>query len=118
MSDVLRAKRARAGAAEIAYDERGPSRGPTLLCLPGWAVSRTFFGPLAEELAPRWRVVTLDWRGHGGSGRADGDVGHEELAADALAVVEATGARDLVIVAQAHGGWIAIELCRRLGRRV
>lgn len=35
-----------------------------------------------------------------------------------MAVIEAAGVRRVVLVTQAHGGWPAIRLCRRLGNRV
>ena len=35
-----------------------------------------------------------------------------------MAVIEATGVHPVVLVAQAHGGWPAIQLSRRLGDRV
>jgi hypothetical protein len=57
--------------------------------LGGWCNSgRSFFAPLAERLAARHRVIRLDWRGHGDSGRSATDFGHDELADDAMAVFE------------------------------
>lgn len=116
---TVETRHADAGGVRIAWDERGPHAGPTLLCLPGWCVSRSFFAPLAERLADAGRrVVTLDWRGHGESERPPADFGHADLVADALAVVEACGAQEVTPVAQAHGAWVALELRRRLGERV
>lgn len=40
------------------------------------------------------------------------------MVADVLAVVEAAGAGSIVLIAQGHGGWVAVELLRRLGERV
>jgi len=37
---------------------------------------------------------------------------------DVLAVVEEAGAHSIVPIAHAHGGWVAVELLRRLGERV
>ncbi len=73
---------------------------------------------LAERLAARHRVIRLDWRGHGDSGHPGADFGHDELADDAMAVIQAAGVRRVVPVAQAHGGWPAIRLRRLLGDRV
>lgn len=108
-----------AGGVRIAYDDEGPRADDAVVFLGGWCSSaRSFFGPLAERLAARRRVIRLDWRGHGDSGRPDADFGHDELADDAMAVIEATGVRRVVPVSQAHGGWPAIRLRRRLGDRV
>lgn len=103
-----------ADGIRIAYDDQGPSSDAAILCLTGWWMSKGYYGPLAERLAARHRVITLDWRGHGDSGRAPTDFGHEGLADDAMAVIQATGVRRIVPVTQAHGGWAGVELCRRL----
>jgi pimeloyl-ACP methyl ester carboxylesterase len=61
----------------------------------------------------------MDWRaGHGLSGTPQDDFGADDLVEDALAVIEASGAQQVVPVATAHAGWIAIELRRRLGERI
>lgn len=107
-----------AGGVRIAYDDQGPRADAAVLCLPGWLLNRGFFAALAERLVAQHRVITLDWRGHGDSSRPPTDFGHQELAEDAMAVIEASGVRRVVPVAQAHGGWVAVELRRRLGDRV
>lgn len=109
---------AEADGVPIAYDDQGPRADLAVLCLTGWWMDRGYYRPLVERLASRHRVITLDWRGHGDSGRAPADFGHQQLADDALAVIEASGVRNIVPVTQAHGGWAAVELRRRLGDRV
>jgi pimeloyl-ACP methyl ester carboxylesterase len=104
------------------YGSRTTTRGPgatppCFACQGGW-LDRGFFAALAERLAARHRVIRLDWRGHGDSSRPPTDFGHEQLADDADAVIEASGVRRVVPVSQAHGGWAAVELRRRLGDRV
>lgn len=101
----------------ISYDDRGEG-GPALLFLPGWCVSRKVFADLPRLSATRRRVLALDWRGHGASQAASAPFGAEELIEDAIAVIEASGARSVVPVALSHAGWIAIELHRRLGDRI
>lgn len=108
-----------AGDVRIAYDDQGPRVDGGMVFLPGWCNSgRSFFALVAERLAARHRVIRLDWRGHGDSSRTNADFGHDELADDAMAVIEATDVHPVVLVAQAHGGWSAIQLSRRLGDRV
>ena len=101
----------------IYYDDQGRAE-PVLVCLPGWCVHHTMFLPLAERLSARHRVLAMDWRGHGKSQASDGDFGYAEMLADALAVIHASGTQSVIPIAQAHGGWVAIELRRRLGERV
>lgn len=101
----------------IYYDDRGKGE-PVLLCLPGWCVHHTMFVPLAERLSAQHRVLLVDWRGHGKSQASDRDFGYGEMLADVLAVIQASGAQSVIPIAQAHGGWVAIELRRRLGEHV
>jgi pimeloyl-ACP methyl ester carboxylesterase len=101
----------------IYYDDRGKGE-PALLCLTGWCVHRTIFVPLAERLSAQHRVLAMDWRGHGNSQPSDHDFGYAEMLADALCVIQASGAQSVIPIAQAHGGWVAIELRRRLEQRV
>ena len=101
----------------IYYDDRGKGE-PVLLCLPGWCVHHTIYVPLAERLSADHRVLLTDWRGHGKSQASDHDFGYAEMVADVLSVVDASGAQSVIPIAQAHGGWVGIELLRRLRDRV
>ena len=98
----------------IAYDDTGEGE-PALLFLPGWCGPRNLFDPLRSRLDGRVRALAVDWRGHGESKPAGADFGAAELADDATAVIEESGAAQVVPVAAAHAGWVAIELRRRLG---
>ena len=101
----------------IAYESHGAGE-PALVLLPDWGVPRRIFAPLIEPAARRRRVIALDWRGHGESGRAAADFVHGELADDAQAVLAAGGVDAVVLVAHGQAGWPAAELRRRLGERV
>lgn len=101
----------------IDYGDQGRG-GSTFLFLPGWCGSRAVFDPLVARCAATHRTIALDWRGHGRSGRPVHDFGMADLVDDAIAVVEASGAGNVVPVALSHAGWVAIELRRRLGARI
>jgi pimeloyl-ACP methyl ester carboxylesterase len=102
---------------QIYYDGRGTGE-PVLLFLPGWCVHHTIYTPVLERLSASHRVLTTDWRGHGQSHASNRDFGYAEMVEDVLAVIEASGADTLIPVSQAHGGWVSLELLRRLGERV
>lgn len=103
-------------APRITYDDLGRGE-PALLFLPGWWSDHTQVDPTARLLARHRRVLVLDWRGHGRSERPSADFGFDEMVEDALAVIGASGVQRVVPVAQAHGGWVAVQLRRRLGER-
>ena len=107
-------REARSGAVTIRFSDVGEGE-PALLCLPGWCASRAAFDDVAEKLGRGRRVLALDWRGHGRSDPAAADFGAADLVADAIAVIEESGATEVIPLATAHAGWEAIELRRRLG---
>lgn len=107
-----------ANGVRISYDDLGTGE-PALLMMPGWCANRTtMFSQLAARCSKHRRTIALDWRGHGLSETPESDFGANDLVEDALAVIEASGARQIVPVATAHAGWIAIELRRRLAERI
>jgi len=85
---------------------------------PGWCANRSVFRDLAPACAAQRRVLALDWRGHGESGAAAGDFGDDGLVEDALAVIEASEVQQVVPVALAHSGWVAIKLRQRLADKI
>lgn len=110
-------RQATVGGLRVSYDDLGTGE-PALLFMPGWCGNRTVFRDLVSLCGANRRVLALDWRGHGQSEPSTGDFGERDLVEDALAVIEASGAQRVVPVAAAHAGWVAIELRRRLERRV
>ena len=57
------------GVPLLSYSE-GPPNGPTMLLLHGVTRCWRDWEPLLPALTSAWRVVAIDHRGHGGSGRA------------------------------------------------
>src|SRR5713226_6147675 len=101
----------------ISFDDVGQGE-PALLFMPGWCASRAAFSDLIPKSAHHRRVLALDWRGHGRSEMPSADFGEEGLKEDALSVITASGVRQVIPVALAHAGWVAIELRRRLGEQI
>jgi pimeloyl-ACP methyl ester carboxylesterase/predicted glycosyltransferase len=94
---------------------------PTILLLPTWSVvhSRTWKMQV-PYLARHYRVVTFDGRGNG---RSDQPVGASsyvaaEYAADAVAVMDATGTDRAVVVSLSRGASYSLHLAAGWPRRV
>jgi pimeloyl-ACP methyl ester carboxylesterase len=102
---------------QIYYDDTGEGE-PALLCLPGFTNDHTIFAPLVERLSTDHRVLVMDWRGHGKSQAPDGDFGFAEMAGDAVAVIEDSGAHSVIPIGQGQLPWVAIEVRHRLGEQV
>jgi pimeloyl-ACP methyl ester carboxylesterase len=82
----------------IAYESAGEGP-PNLLCMHGWAGSGRYFDATIEQLdLARVRAVTFDLRGHGRSDPAAGGFTLDRIAADALAVADAAGLDEFVVV--------------------
>src|SRR6186997_1362754 len=104
----------------LAYAVSGS--GPvTILLLPTWSIIRSQFWKLqVPYLARHYRVVTFDGRGSGESGRPSGAAAYTnaEYAADALAVLDATGTDRAVVVGLSAGASWAVHLAAEHPERV
>jgi pimeloyl-ACP methyl ester carboxylesterase len=101
----------------ISYDDYGQGE-PALLLLPPYCANRTVFRNVLPFWGSRRRILTLDWRGHGGSGSSGGDYGIDGLLEDAMTVLNVAGVQQVVPVALSSAGWVAIELRRWMGNRI
>ncbi|MFL5679960.1 MAG: alpha/beta fold hydrolase [Chloroflexota bacterium] len=89
----------------VFYEAYG-SGEPAILLLPTWSIVHSRFWKLQiSYLARRNRVITFDGRGNGRSDRPPTTEAYAEaeFAADALAVMDATGTQRAVIVALSMG---------------
>ena len=82
----------------ISYEVAGEGP-PSLLCMHGWAGSGRYFDAMIEHLdLTRRRAVTFDLRGHRQSDAADDGYTLDQIAADALAVADAAGLNEFLVV--------------------
>lgn len=96
--------------------EAGPSDGPPLLLLHGWAISAYLWRHNFAALAGAgYRVHAPDLPGHGLSDAplAKGSYTLEALTDDLGALLDALELERAAVVAQSMGGRIALELARR-----
>jgi pimeloyl-ACP methyl ester carboxylesterase/predicted glycosyltransferase len=108
------------GGVRIAYEVFGEGE-QTILLLPPWAIVHSRFWKLqVPYLARHFRVVTFDARGNGLSDRPDSadDYGPRVTAEDALAVLDAVGAADAVLVCHCAPSSAALLLCVEHAERV
>ena len=91
---------------------------PTLVLVHGWALDRHLWDGQVPPLGARHRVVTLDLAGHGESGRQRASWTMAAFGEDVKAVVEAVGAKEVVLVGHSMGGPVVLEAARRMPERV
>ncbi len=96
-----------ARTGEIAYTDIGAGR--PIVVLHGTLHDRHDFDAVIHRLARRYRVIAVDWPGHGESAPAAGITG--PLLADVLEdVVDTLGLNDLVLIGNSVGGSAAARL--------
>jgi pimeloyl-ACP methyl ester carboxylesterase/predicted glycosyltransferase len=94
---------------------------PTVLLLPTWSIIHSRHWKMqVPYLARHCRVVTFDGRGNGRSDRPSEPVAYreEEYAADALAVMDATGTERAVLVSLSRGAERSLLLAASHPERV
>ncbi|MBX3029276.1 MAG: alpha/beta fold hydrolase [Chloroflexi bacterium] len=101
-------RRAVNGGVRIAWEEAGA--GDPVLLIHGLGYARRSWGPLVAALAERHRVITFDGRGIGDSDVPPGPYRVADMAADAVAVLDAAGVEQAHVVGTSLGGMIAQEL--------
>jgi pimeloyl-ACP methyl ester carboxylesterase len=97
----------------IHFERYGCGR-PTILLLPTWSLLHSRHWKLQiPYLARHYTVVCFDGRGTGRSGRPSWPAAYTdvEFAADALAVMDATGAGRAVLISVSLGALWALRLC-------
>ena len=104
----------------VAWERYGDG-SPTLLLLPTWSIihSRHWKGQI-PYLARHFRVVTFDGRGNGRSDRPRESAAYDdtEFAADAIAVLDATGTDRTVIAGLSMGAGYALQMAVNYPDRV
>jgi pimeloyl-ACP methyl ester carboxylesterase len=94
-----------ADGAELDVLVAGPATGPTVMLSHCWTGAKELWAPVARRLvADGHRVVLYDQRGHGRSTFGDGTATVDRLGDDLLAILEATGATEVVLAGHSMGG--------------
>ncbi|WP_296172381.1 alpha/beta hydrolase [uncultured Brevundimonas sp.] len=102
-----------AAGAIFAYRRVGEGESVPLVMLNHWGATLDNFDPrLVDGLSPGRQVITLDYRGVGGSsGKAPLTVA--EMAADAIAVIRALGFTEVDLFGFSLGGFVAQDVLRQ-----
>lgn len=102
----------RAGV-QLAYEVFGQDHRTTVVLVPTWSiVPSRFWKAQIGFLARHYRVITFDGRGSGRSGRPEGADAYtdREYADDILAVLDATGTEQAVLVTESCGASWAVHV--------
>jgi pimeloyl-ACP methyl ester carboxylesterase len=94
------------------YEDDGDPSAPPVLVLHGITQSTATWGWLVPHLVADHRVVRLDFRGHGRSGRTPGRYAFPGYVADAVAICEQVLGRPAVVIGHSLGGGTAAALAQ------
>lgn len=97
---------------ELGILERGPANGPVVLLLHGITLAATVWTYQLSALADAGlRVVAVDMRGHGRSGREDSpSITLDRLAADVAEAMEALELERVTVVGHSMGGMVTLRM--------
>lgn len=93
-------------------------QGPGVVLLHPTPVDHRFWLPVAEMLAPAYRLLIPDLRGHGGSEAGDGPITMEKLAADAGRLLDHLEMDKALFAGCSIGGYTLYEIWRTMPARV
>ena len=97
------------GGLRLSYGDWGGPDDPIVL-LHGLASTRHIWDLVAPILSPGYRVVALDQRGHGESGKPDCGYGFQSIVADLRGFIAAMGLDRPLVVGHSWGAGVALEL--------
>ncbi len=97
---------------------RDVGQGPSLVLLHAFPLSSAMWLAQREGLAGRFRIITPDLRGFGGSVLGADEPSVDLMADDVEHLLRSLGIRRAVIGGLSLGGYVAMALCRRHPERV
>lgn len=107
-----------ANGLAVRVKQDGQPEAPAVLLLHSLGTDLHVWDPVVPALAPGFRLIRPDIRGHGGTTVPRGPYSMEQLAADMLAVMDALGVRTAAVAGISIGGVIAQEMARLAPDRV
>jgi non-heme chloroperoxidase len=102
----------------VHYAEHGDESGAPILFLHGWPDSWFTFSRVLPSLPKTLRAIAVDQRGFGESDHPESGYTFQELAADAVALLDELDIERAPIVGHSYGSFVAREIAIAHPRRV
>ncbi len=103
----------RNGSIELHVADDGDPAAPPILLLHGITSFGGTWDWIVADLAERFRVLRLDFRGHGASDRAPGEYFPAGYVSDAVAAIEQAAGQPCVLMGHSLGGATAAALTQQ-----
>ncbi|MDH0746053.1 alpha/beta hydrolase [Pseudomonas sp. GD03842] len=108
--------RAEINGIQLAYADSG--KGPTVILLHGGPANSSYLSSQVKALKSRFRVVSIDTRGHGRSGVDQAPLGYDLFADDAVALMNLLHIDKAHIIGWSDGGITGLDMAMRYPDRV
>src|ERR1700722_8281276 len=92
---------------QVSYADSGGD-GPAVVLSHGYLMDASMFDAQVAALAPEYRVITWDQRGHGGT-PAPGPFSYWDSAGDVLALLDHLGIEQAVLGGMSQGGFLSLR---------
>lgn len=92
--------------------------GEPVILLHGGLANADYWGHQVRALAPKYRVVAMDSRGHGRSTRDARPFGYDLMADDVIGLMDALGIPKATIVGWSDGAIIGLDIAQRHPTRI
>ncbi|MGI8761416.1 MAG: alpha/beta fold hydrolase [Jatrophihabitantaceae bacterium] len=100
----------------VAYEDRGSGR--PLVFVHGWGASGDVWDYQVLDLSERYRVITIDLRGHGCSDKPWGRYDYALFCRDLQALMTGLQLADVTLIGWSMGGHIALKYVHTVGTPV
>jgi pimeloyl-ACP methyl ester carboxylesterase len=101
------------GDVALNVETAGDASAPPVLLLHGITSSVRSWEWFVPQLSDRYRVLSLDFRGHGKSGRAPGDYQPQRYVDDTIVVLEQVVSAPAILIGHSLGGVTAAALSQQ-----
>lgn len=100
----------------MSYQDRGS--GKPIVFVHGWGGSGEVWDYQVLDLADKYRVITVDLRGHGDSDKPWGDYSYDTFCADLKTLMKKLNLKDVTLVGWSMGGHIGLKYLQTIGAPV
>ena len=111
-----RAESVKVNGIELHYDVQGS--GEPLIMLHGFLECSSLWKPVVPELAKKYRVITVDLRGHGRSTNPSNQFSHPQSAEDIRALMDGLNISQARAVGFSSGGMTLLRLATKYPERL
>jgi pimeloyl-ACP methyl ester carboxylesterase len=105
--DARKAAVALRNGEKLAYIDAGPRDAPPLVLIHGYTDSARDWAPIAPPLTPQFRLIIVDLRGHGASGKPDCCYTRFDFAYDIKLLLDALHIRTTNVAGHSLGSIVA-----------